>query len=78
MQHFGNLTEAERELFLSVITTKKIQPEKPKKSKKIQLPFELTEEALYQKLKRDHNASVRKRLKRLEKKHKGQLAKANL
>lgn len=78
MQHFGNLTETERELFLSVITTKNVKaPVKTQKRKKKQLSPELSEEAQYQRLISTHNEKVRKRIARLKNKQKGQLASAN-
>ncbi len=70
MQYFGKLSEAERELFLSVVTTKKdfteTKQETQIKRKRNVLPADFTVEAIYKKIVDANERKVPKRLKRLE------------
>ena len=68
MQHFGSLTAAEREVFLSVITPSSTNPVQTQKRKKKQLPLEFSEEAFYQKIVMGHNGKVKQRLLKLHSK----------
>ncbi|WP_299124242.1 hypothetical protein [uncultured Tenacibaculum sp.] len=79
MKEFGKLSQAERELFLSVITPQNFDSNqenkiKTRKSNKSSLPFELTEDYFFQELVKNHNKEVRKRLSR--NKNKIELSKA--
>ncbi|PKH51894.1 hypothetical protein CXF68_14895 [Tenacibaculum sp. Bg11-29] len=74
MQHFGSLTAAEREVFLSVVAPSTINPVQTQtltqKRKKKQLPLEFTEEALYQKVVKGNNKRVEQRFLKLKNKAK--------
>lgn len=79
MKEFGKLNQAERELFLSVISPQNFDSNKgtelkTRKSNKSSLPTELTEDYFYQELVKNHNKEVRKRLNR--NKNKIELSKA--
>ena len=66
MQHFGQLSPDERALFLSVISSEKVEVKKEEKKKVKNHPY--SEEYFYQLLKKNHNQEVRQRLKKMKEK----------
>ncbi|WP_299673306.1 hypothetical protein [uncultured Tenacibaculum sp.] len=66
MHYFGNLSEAERALFLSVVSPKKETQKKTKKRKKIELPNEYSEDSFYNDLVKNHNRKVEMRLSKIK------------
>lgn len=61
IEQFISLEEEEKKLFLEVVIPK---PKKTKKIKKSLLPPEFNQEVIYNKLIKNHNDKVAKRLKR--------------
>ncbi|CAL2075380.1 conserved hypothetical protein [Tenacibaculum sp. 190524A02b] len=66
MQSFGKLNEAERALFMSMLSvpTEQKSAKKPQKRKKKQLPYEFSEEYFYNTLVKEHNDKVAVRMKK--------------
>ncbi len=65
MQHFGQLSEAERGLFLSVVSNNKTEkPKKTKTRKKNNLPYEYSEEYFFNDLIENHNSKAKKNIQK--------------
>ncbi|CAL2104607.1 hypothetical protein [Tenacibaculum sp. 190130A14a] len=67
MEYFSNLNDAERTLFLSVVTPKTQNTKKhAKKRKKKELPSEFREDSFYKDLVENHNKKVKNRLEKIK------------
>ncbi len=67
MHYFGNLSEKERALFLSVISPK-TKTQKRTKKRNCELPKEFSEDSFYNDLVKNHNSKVEMRLAKMNNK----------